>query len=492
MIPEQPSRRPLAWLAAITALAAVLRLYRIGSDLWLDEIATVLDYRDGSWLDVFTVFKSLNNHPLNSLLVKAMVGIFGPAEWAVRLPAALFGIATVPAVYALGRVALRGREALLAAFLLAVSYHHVFFSQNSRGYTGMLFFGVAGTTFFFRGLQRNRPSDWVLYAAVMFLAIASVLQAVFLVAGHAIAYAGGALFPGDWRRPARLAATRAVAAWAAAGLLSIGVYSKLLPKLKAFSDATFRSAAGGYSPFSAEFWGELAGGLAAGIGAKTFLALLPFAAAGGAGLLLFFRRNIFYTAVLVSPLAVTAVYLLLQRFHFTPRFFLWALPAAWILTAASVGALEATPVGRAAGMARLLPVAVAAGFAALAAISLPGYYRTPKQPNRVSLDWVLARRAAGEPVVAAYMAKWGLRFYGPPRGLVPGESFEANDAGELAAAERASAGKKIWLLTTFSRGLRLERPGLDSYIREHYREQIRFPATVGDASVTVWTREPGQ
>ncbi|HKA37261.1 MAG TPA: glycosyltransferase family 39 protein, partial [Thermoanaerobaculia bacterium] len=488
MIPDPTPRRSLAWLAAITALAAFLRLYRIGSDLWLDEISTVLDYRGGLWLDVFTVFKSLNNHPLNSLLVKAMAGLFGPAEWAVRLPAAIFGIAAVPAVYFLARIALRSRDALLAASLLAVSYHHVFFSQNSRGYTGMIFFGVLGTAFFLRALERNRPRGWVLYAVAMGLAIASVLQAVFILAGHAAAFGAAALTrPGARLRPS---AAGAVAAWAAAGAASLAVYAKLLPKLQAFSGAAFRSAAGGFSPFSAEFWAETARGLTAGFGGKALILLIPFAAVGAIGFLAFLRRDIFYSAVLLLPLFVTAVYLLARGYHFTPRFFLWAVPVAWIFTAASAAALEEMLASRSAAIARAIPMLTALGFAALSFVSLPAYYATPKQPNRTSLEWVLSRRASDEPVVAAHMARWGMRFYGPSTGLTSGESsFEADDVPELAAVERASAGKKVWLLTTFSRGLRLGRPDLDRYVHDHYREERRFPATVGDASVTVWTRE---
>src|SRR5262249_59347881 len=116
------------------------------------------------------------------------------------------------------------------------------------------------------------------------------------------------------------------------------------------------------------------------------------------------------------------------------------------------------------------------GLAALSSRAPPAYYPTPKQPNRTSLEWVLSRRASDEPVVAAHMARWGMRFYGPSTGLTSGESsFEADDLPELAAVERASAGKKVWLLTTFSRGLRLGRPDLDRYVHDHYREERRVP-----------------
>jgi hypothetical protein len=311
---------------------------------------------------------------------------------------------------------------------------------------------------------------------------------VFILAGHAAAFAVGAL-AGE-RARLRPLTGRAHAAWAAAAVASLAVYAKLLPKLGAFSDAAFRSAAGGYSPFSADFWAETARGLAAGFGAKTLIPLLPFAAIGAIGLLAFLRRNISYGAVLLMPLFVTAGYLLARGYHLTPRFFLWAIPVAWIFTAASSAAIEEILASRSAAIGRAIPILVAAGFTTLSLLSLPGYYATPKQPNRTSLEWVLSRRVPGEPVVAAHMARWGLRFYGPPKGLTAGESsFEADDVAQLLDVERASDGKKVWLLTTFSRGLRLGRPELDRYVHDHYREEQRFPATIGDASVTVWTRE---
>jgi uncharacterized membrane protein len=59
--------------------------------------------------------------------------LFGDSGAALRLPAALFGVASLGAVYALGREVVGRREGLLAALALAFSYQHVWFSQNARG-----------------------------------------------------------------------------------------------------------------------------------------------------------------------------------------------------------------------------------------------------------------------------------------------------------------------------------------------------------------------
>ena len=490
-------RHPILWLSAVTALAAGLRLYGMGSDLWLDEITTVLDYRNVSALRVLTEYTSSNNHLLNTLLVKGMVSLFGPAEWAVRLPAILLGIACIPTIYALARVALRQREALFASLLLAVSYHHIFFSQNGRGYTGLLFWSMLGTTFFLRGTTRDATRDWVLYVGAMLLAVAMVLYGFFVIAGHVLSFAGVcAMLWKQGRRPWPLA-RRLLVVWAALGLLCLLLYASVLGQVSLYAATIYKTPAVGYAPFSAEHGRELVRGLSAGFGGPTVIAGLAALFIFGFGCALFVRRHSFYAITLVAPLFATAGFLLARGLRFSPRFFLWGLPVAWIFAAGAVISLgrwlrsRGSFSGRAAqGIARAVPFLAVAALGALSALSLPAYYSTPKQPYRASLDWALARRQNGDPIVGAYLARWGLRFYGPARGLTEGQSFfGVLSSGELESVEQASRGRTVWLLTTFPRALRLEHPDLDRYIRDHYREQKSFDATIGDGQVAVWTRE---
>jgi uncharacterized membrane protein len=48
-------------------------------------------------------------------------------------------VASIGALYLLGRAVAGPTEALFAAALMTVAYHHVWFSQNARGYSGLLF-----------------------------------------------------------------------------------------------------------------------------------------------------------------------------------------------------------------------------------------------------------------------------------------------------------------------------------------------------------------
>ena len=417
-----------------------------------------------------------------------MTSLFGPREWAIRLPAVLLGIAGVPALYFLARRILRSREALLASFLLAVSYHHVFFSQNARGYTGLFLWGSLGSAFFLRALSSDRLRDWAAYVAAMLLAVATVLYGFFLVAGQVAAAAAVAwTLRRQGKRVAPLAAKLAWV-WGTLGLLSFHLYASILPQVYVYLGGVYTRPSVGYAPFSREHAREIVRGISAGFGGG----LIPFALVAGVlvapGLWLFFRRHPIALSVLALPLVLTAAFLLLAGLRFSPRFFLWAVPAGCVLAIA----VPAEFGRRVFGDRRVASLFSDAAFALLACFSiasLPRYYDTPKQPTRESLDWVRARLEPGDGIGAVYLAKWGLRFYGPPRRLFEGSGFlDVDSVADLEELERRYRGRRVWIFVTFPRALRLDFPDLESRIRRDFREVRAFPATVGDGEVSVWTR----
>src|SRR5205085_541164 len=142
-------------------------------DLWLDELSPILDYRHASIWQVVTSYISSNNHLLYTIAEKLCVAAFGEREWALRLPSVIFGTAAVPVLYWIGCKVLPRYASLSAALLLAVSYHHILFSQNARGYTAYVLFSLIATGLFIDGLERDRWKTWILYTAAMVLDFAS-------------------------------------------------------------------------------------------------------------------------------------------------------------------------------------------------------------------------------------------------------------------------------------------------------------------------------
>src|SRR5204863_3658184 len=111
------------------------------------------------------------NHLLNSLLSRIAVTLFGEHEWALRLPAIIFGTLSIPLLY-FGVRRYSGRvEASLAALALTVSYHHVFFSQYARGYSAMVFGALLGTFALLEALEQRSLWAWAVYCLGMFICV---------------------------------------------------------------------------------------------------------------------------------------------------------------------------------------------------------------------------------------------------------------------------------------------------------------------------------
>ena len=137
----------------LLAAGAALRLYGLNRGLWVDEVTTLVEYVRPSLGDIVTTYGSQNQHFLFSVLAHLSITAFGESVWSLRLPAALFGIATLWALWRLGLELTSPREALLSMALLTFSYPHIWFSQNARGYSALLFWTVASSYYLVRGLR---------------------------------------------------------------------------------------------------------------------------------------------------------------------------------------------------------------------------------------------------------------------------------------------------------------------------------------------------
>ena len=122
-------------ILAATLVAAFLRLWGLGSQsLWVDEVFTWMSAGGVGPLGLRELLENVHG-PLYSVATHLSMRLFGDDEWALRLPAALAGIAMVPAMaWAAGRWV--GERAIVpAAWLTAGSPFLVWYSQESRNYT---------------------------------------------------------------------------------------------------------------------------------------------------------------------------------------------------------------------------------------------------------------------------------------------------------------------------------------------------------------------
>ncbi len=182
---ERNRRYEYALLAAVTLLAAVLRLYKLGEwNFWIDEIFTI-GHVQAHYGDLAAIIRNTpparNWVPVSLILTGRVLNTLGVGEWSARLVAASVGIVSVPALYFPIKRLFNPGVGLATTLLLAVSPWHLYWSQNARFYTSlMLFYSLAAFAFFW-GLERDRPGYLVLFIALLYLATSERLMGLFLL-----------------------------------------------------------------------------------------------------------------------------------------------------------------------------------------------------------------------------------------------------------------------------------------------------------------------
>ena len=128
--------RALLALAVITLCGAILRLQGLAAQpLWLDEVVSLhnaLAFGEGG---LPALARADHIAPLHSILLWGAVELGGEGAVSLRLPSALFGIATVPVFFIMAkRLFGSTRTALIGAALVAVSPYAIWYSQEARMY----------------------------------------------------------------------------------------------------------------------------------------------------------------------------------------------------------------------------------------------------------------------------------------------------------------------------------------------------------------------
>ena len=495
-------------LTAITVLALVLRLIQINSDLWLDEITTVLDYSRLPLLQVFGGYPDFNNHLLNTLLIKLSAGVFGESEWAIRLPVVFFGTATIPVVYWISRqLGLPRIASLGVALLLAVSYHHIFFSQNARGYIGHVFFSVLASGLLFRALQTDRPRYWAMYVAAMLLNFASLIISAYVLAAHAMVGAIALALAYRAGRPITPAVRRLVTVFALVGFLAFHLYALILPSIYvratvAYSDDAQQSGSGSgyFSIFSPELAGELVKSISAGIGAGegplAAIVIISGLLLVGVGYVVLLRRQWALILALSAPGFTNAAFIIISGLTFSPRIFLTLLPVAIIAALQGVHSLSTIIAKVLNGrMLRALPVAATTLAILLVAVvslsSLRWYYSVPKQPYRATIAYLETQRRPDGVVIVVDLAEHGYRYYADRMGVMENKDYiVVQTVDELDSVLSDQTGKDRYLVTTLSRFLRIRKPELDHRITQDWSVLQTFPGSIGGGQISVWIESP--
>ena len=467
-------------LAIILVASCAMNLYRLGEGLWYDEIVTYVKYVAIPFGEIVTTYDNQNQHILYSVLAHAAVQIFGDSIWSLRLPAAVFGIGSVGALYLVGRQLSTSKEALLAAALLAFSYHHVWFSQNARGYTGLLFWTLLSTWFFIRALEEARPRLWVLYAACAALGAYTLIYMLFVILGHFAVYVATLL-----SRPKKVGSDKWMGlflGFCLAGLLSFQLYALVLPQFfTAFAEAEVVGSA-----WTNPMWALLE--FVRGVQANFSGSIVAIAAVAifGAGFWSFWRTNPILIHLLVVPVIICIALKWGMAHHLWPRSLIFAVGFGALIVVRGtmlLGSAGNRLLNFPSMKSNLSGIALCAGLILVSSISVRFAYG-PKQDYGSALQFVEAGKQPGDRIVTAGLASFPYRY-------LYKTNWEKAESLEALNAIRSRA-TRTWLIYTLPIQLRDTQPEIMSTIETDFKNVKKFYGTLADGAIFIQRSEPSR
>lgn len=465
----------VAILLTVACIAFILRIYRLDYGIWLDEMLTYVNYMPLTAGMIFTTFDDANNHLLYTLLAKLSFDVFGESIWALRLPAVLFGVGSIFGLYYFARQVSKEKEALFSAALFAFSYHHIWFSQNARGYTALLFFTLLSSGFLLRALRHNSSQYWLLYALTASLGVMTHLTMGFVIVAHFLIYMAsvvtGRLGVGmeKW--------TGLLVGFAIGGMLSFLAYALVLPQM--FGGGLASGAQGTVAEWINPVWMVLeivrgmqvsfAGGLVA------LLAFLVFTV----GLVDYLRNAPVVPALLLIPTMLGFLVMVSIGYTLFPRFFFFAMGFAVMivirgamLTGAGGGKLLRLPVAGSGWPGTVLCV----GLVVVSMLSVPFSYG-PKQDYVGALELIEQARLPGDAVVTIGIAEFPYdRFYQTGWDSV-------GTLQDLDSVRRSSP--RTWVVYTMPLHTAAAYPDIFAAINEDFAVVKEFHGTLNGGTVVV-------
>jgi heme/copper-type cytochrome/quinol oxidase subunit 4 len=484
----------LEWvaLAGILLVATAARFYRLDTSLWYDEIDTLLNFVQLPTRELIHSLRS-NNHMFYSLQAQASIALFSESAWSLRLPAVLFGLASLVAIWALARCATGRVEALVVAFLLAISYHHVWFSQDARGYTELLFWTTWAMLLFARGLAGSGWRTWTLYAISMTAASYTHLSALFFFLGHGIVYlAALALLrvrPGYFRRHPALAGApgwKPLFGFALGTALTIALYAPLLSQVLNLIHSMTVDPTNGPGEWRHP-WRTVQEVAATLSGAGPLVPFVLGAAviALASGVIFLARKQPVITAAYLLHIPLVMLVLATLNSRIWPRFFLVDIGFIYLAVVHGTFVLcryAARGLGSEGGT-----VLRARIFTATAVVVMTGgslwmlarNYAYPKQDFAGAAAYVERERRPDDAVTSLPVGHLGFRLYAPQWSVV-------NSVAELNALRQSAP--RTWVVVAF------QRPGppgpIGEAVAENFDAVKRLPGTLFNGDIVIYRSRP--
>ncbi len=471
---SEPKIRNLTALVLILFAALALRLYELDAGLWYDEIVTYVKFARMPVGELISTYDTQNQNFLYSLLVRHLF----PSLWRACLEPP-YSSRHVWRVEHMGHVFFRTsshgtREALLAAALLTMSYHHIWFSQNARGYTGLLFWTLLASGLFLRAQREGRPQLWLAYAASSALGVYTHMTMVFVLISHLTAYLT-TLFT----KRNEICVDRWTGLFLGFGVTTLFIlllHALVLPQILSTVVGQESTVPAWKNPLwtLVEFSQGVSVGFLHGAGAVIALGIFSV------GLWNFGRANgVFLQFLLIPPLLCAAVNMALGH-HLWPRFFFFSFGFTALIVVHGtmlLGQMMSRFVKFGSDKSVALGTILCAGLILVSALSVRSAY-APKQDFKGALDFVVLSKQPGDAVITVGLATFTYQ-------NLYKVDWNSVESMESLNAIRDDA-NRTWLIYTFPTHVAAVYPDIMATIKDDFEIVKGSPGTVGDGTVFVF------
>ena len=118
-------------LVLIIIFGLLARAYKMPFVILYDEAATYLDYCDGGFTSFLRIW-NVNNHLINTLLMKVSIEVFGNSVIALRIPSFIFGITSHLLIYYISKKIYNKRVALFSTLIYSCTPLLIHFESQAR------------------------------------------------------------------------------------------------------------------------------------------------------------------------------------------------------------------------------------------------------------------------------------------------------------------------------------------------------------------------
>ena len=190
--------RFVAFFVLVIGAGAYLRFHDLGrSQLWLDELVQLMRAHHASvWACLLDIGNDIGSAPLDYLIQRAFVSMWGVTPWTARFHAAVFGTLSIPMIYVTARRLFSVRTSFISMVLFSVYPLHRYYSQEGRNYALFVLLTLVSWYLLLRLSEKTEAKVWVAAVVTNVLLLYTNDLGVVVLAGQSLFAMGAALMKG--------------------------------------------------------------------------------------------------------------------------------------------------------------------------------------------------------------------------------------------------------------------------------------------------------